>query len=48
MNSGKTSGTTGAPKGVVRDVGGHAVGLHLSISYLFAISGPGDVIFTAR
>ena len=43
-----TSGTTGAPKGVVRDAGGHAVGLHLSISYLFGISGPGDVIFTAR
>ncbi len=43
-----TSGTTGAPKGVVRDAGGHAVGLALSTSYLFGISGPGDVIFTAR
>ena len=43
-----TSGTTGTPKGVVRDAGGHAVGLHLSISYLFGINGPGDVIFTAR
>jgi propionyl-CoA synthetase len=43
-----TSGTTGSPKGVVRDAGGHAVGLHLSISYLFGIHGPGDVIFTAR
>ncbi|KAH8194662.1 hypothetical protein TruAng_011180 [Truncatella angustata] len=42
-----TSGTTGSPKGVVRDAGGHAVGLHLSISYLFGIHGPGDVIFTA-
>ncbi|KAI1840613.1 hypothetical protein JX266_013165 [Neoarthrinium moseri] len=42
-----TSGTTGSPKGVVRDAGGHAVGLHLSISYLFGIYGPGDVIFTA-
>ncbi|KAH8670996.1 AMP-binding enzyme [Xylariales sp. PMI_506] len=42
-----TSGTTGSPKGVVRDAGGHAVGLHLSISYLFGISGPGDVMFTA-
>ncbi|KAK7969457.1 hypothetical protein PG988_008530 [Apiospora saccharicola] len=41
-----TSGTTGTPKGVVRDAGGHAVGLHLSISYLFGINGPGDVIFT--
>ena len=42
-----TSGTTGAPKGVVRDAGGHAVGLHLSISYLFNIQGPGCVIFAA-
>ncbi|RYP02937.1 hypothetical protein DL764_005514 [Monosporascus ibericus] len=42
-----TSGTTGTPKGVVRDAGGHAVGLHLSISYVFGINGPGDVIFTA-
>ncbi|KAI0427822.1 AMP-binding enzyme [Xylaria sp. FL1042] len=42
-----TSGTTGSPKGVVRCAGGHAVGLHLSISYLFGIHGPGDVIFTA-
>lgn len=43
-----TSGTTGTPKGVVRQAGGHAVGLHLSISYLFGVHGPGDVIFTAR
>ncbi len=42
-----TSGTTGAPKGVVRDAGGHAVGLDLSIRYLFNIHGPGDVIWTA-
>ncbi|KAI0206146.1 AMP-binding enzyme [Astrocystis sublimbata] len=42
-----TSGTTGSPKGVVRPAGGHAVGLHLSISYLFGVNGPGDVIFTA-
>lgn len=42
-----TSGTTGAPKGVVREAGGHAVGLHLSISYTFNIHGPGDVFFTA-
>lgn len=42
-----TSGTTGAPKGVLRDAGGHTVGLHLSISYLFDIHGPGDVICTA-
>lgn len=42
-----TSGTTGAPKGVSRDTGGHAVGLHLTMSYLFNIHGPGDVMFTA-
>ncbi|KAI0386644.1 AMP-binding enzyme [Hypomontagnella monticulosa] len=42
-----TSGTTGSPKGVIRQAGGHAVGLNLSISYLFGIHGPGDVIFTA-
>ncbi|KAF5532778.1 propionyl synthetase [Fusarium phyllophilum] len=42
-----TSGTTGTPKGVLRDAGGHAVGLHLSISYLFNIHGPGCVSFTA-
>jgi propionyl-CoA synthetase len=41
-----TSGTTGKPKGVVREAGGHAVGLALSIEYLFGIS-QGDVIFTA-
>lgn len=39
-----TSGTTGLPKGVLRDNGGHAVGLHMSISYLFGIHGPGDVM----
>ncbi|KAI1906310.1 hypothetical protein LOZ12_006571 [Ophidiomyces ophidiicola] len=42
-----TSGTTGLPKGVVREAGGHAVGLSLSIKYLFDIKGPGDVIFCA-
>ena len=42
-----TSGTTGTPKGVLRDAGGHAVGLNLSISYVFNIQGPGDVSFTA-
>ncbi|OXV10993.1 hypothetical protein Egran_01245 [Elaphomyces granulatus] len=42
-----TSGTTGLPKGVVREAGGHAVGLSLSIRYLFDIKGPGDVIFSA-
>ena len=42
-----TSGTTGLPKGVVREAGGHAVGLNLSIRYVFGIRGPGDVLFTA-
>ncbi|KAH8821099.1 AMP-binding enzyme [Xylogone sp. PMI_703] len=42
-----TSGTTGLPKGVLRDAAGHAVGLHLSISYLMGIHGPGDVMFCA-
>lgn len=41
-----TSGTTGLPKGVLREAGGHAVGLNLSIRYLFNIH-PGDVIFCA-
>ncbi|KAJ5668860.1 hypothetical protein N7462_009930 [Penicillium macrosclerotiorum] len=42
-----TSGTTGLPKGVVREVGGHAVGLDLSMRYIFNINGPGDVMFCA-
>ncbi|KAI4282641.1 MAG: hypothetical protein L6R35_005345, partial [Caloplaca aegaea] len=41
-----TSGTTGSPKGVLRQAGGHAVGLDLSIRYLFGIY-PGDVMFCA-
>ncbi|KAJ5802288.1 uncharacterized protein N7503_004738 [Penicillium pulvis] len=42
-----TSGTTGLPKGVLREAGGHAVGLELSIRSLFGIKGPGDVMFCA-
>ena len=42
-----TSGTTGLPKGVLREAGGHAVGLNLTIRYIFGIRGPGDVLFTA-
>lgn len=42
-----TSGTTGAPKGVVRNSGGHAVGLRFTIEYIFKIHGPGDVLFAA-
>ncbi|NOJ59868.1 AMP-binding protein [Arthrobacter sp. 260] len=41
-----TSGTTGSPKGVVRDNGGHAVALTWSIKNIFGI-GPGDVMLTA-
>ncbi|MQA13525.1 MAG: AMP-binding protein [Pseudonocardiaceae bacterium] len=41
-----TSGTTGRPKGVVRDNGGHAVALRWSMANIYDIS-PGDVFFTA-
>jgi propionyl-CoA synthetase len=41
-----TSGTTGKPKGVVRDNGGHAVALAWSMSAVYDI-GPGDVWWTA-
>jgi propionyl-CoA synthetase len=41
-----TSGTTGKPKGIVRDNGGHAVALAWSMRNVYDI-GPGDVWFTA-
>ena len=41
-----TSGTTGTPKGVVRDNGGHAVALAWSMQNIYDI-GPGEVMFTA-
>lgn len=41
-----TSGTTGRPKGVVRDNGGHAVALAWSMGHIFGI-GPGDVWWAA-
>ena len=41
-----TSGTTGRPKGIVRDNGGHAVALSWSMKNIYDI-GPGDVWFTA-
>ncbi|MFC8851369.1 MULTISPECIES: propionyl-CoA synthetase [unclassified Micromonospora] len=41
-----TSGTTGRPKGVVRDNGGHAVALRWSMRHVFDI-GPGDVFWAA-
>ena len=41
-----TSGTTGKPKGVVRDNGGHAVALTWSMANIYGI-GAGDVMWTA-
>jgi len=41
-----TSGTTGRPKGVVRDNGGHAVALLWSMRFLYDV-GPGDVFWAA-
>src|SRR5689334_1973196 len=41
-----TSGTTGRPKGVVRDNGGHAVALRWSMRAIFD-TGPGDVFWAA-
>jgi len=41
-----TSGTTGKPKGVVRDNGGHAVALNYSMSAIYACE-PGDVYWAA-
>ena len=41
-----TSGTTGRPKGIVRDTGGYAVALNSSMEYFYSAQ-PGDVSFTA-
>lgn len=41
-----TSGTTGVPKGVVRDNGGHAVALKWSMKYVYDIN-PGEVFWAA-
>jgi propionyl-CoA synthetase len=41
-----TSGTTGIPKGVVRDNGGHAVALQWSMTNVFAV-GQGEVFWAA-
>jgi propionyl-CoA synthetase len=41
-----TSGTTGIPKGVVRDTGGHAVCLKWSMKYIYDAK-PGDVFWAA-
>jgi len=41
-----TSGTTGKPKGVVRDNGGHAVALRWSMEYIYGLK-PGEVYWSA-
>ncbi|WP_281355170.1 propionyl-CoA synthetase [Phytoactinopolyspora limicola] len=41
-----TSGTTGQPKGIVRDNGGHAVALHWSMRHVYGVE-PGEVFWTA-
>jgi len=41
-----TSGTTGKPKGVQRDVGGHAVALAASMKYIYC-GNAGETMFTA-
>lgn len=41
-----TSGTTGQPKGVVRDNGGHMVTLHWSMSAIYGLK-PGEVFWAA-
>lgn len=41
-----TSGTTGKPKGVVRDCGGYAVALNYSMQLVYGLQ-PGQVMFTA-
>ena len=41
-----TSGTTGQPKGVVRDNGGHAVALHWSMKHIYDV-GEGEVFWAA-
>lgn len=40
-----TSGTTGKPKGVVRDTGGYMVALHTSMQQIYNV-GPGDVYWS--
>lgn len=41
-----TSGTTGKPKGVVRDCGGYATALTWSMTHVYDV-GPGQTLFTA-
>src|SRR5439155_2882374 len=41
-----TSGTTGMPKGVVRDNGGHLVALKWSMTHIYGVA-PGEVYWAA-
>jgi len=41
-----TSGTTGQPKGIVRDNGGHAVAMHYSMKNIYGVQ-PGDTYWAA-
>ena len=41
-----TSGTTGQPKGIVRDNGGHMVALSWSMAHVYGIA-PGEVFWAA-
>ena len=41
-----TSGTTGQPKGIIRDNGGHAVAMHYSMKYVYGAL-PGEVYWAA-
>jgi propionyl-CoA synthetase len=41
-----TSGTTGQPKGVVRDTGGHAVAMQWSMAHVYGVQ-PGEVFWAA-
>ena len=41
-----TSGTTGKPKGILRDTGGYLVGLNASMKYIYDLQPDRDVIFS--
>ncbi|MDV7140056.1 acetate--CoA ligase [Maribacter sp. TH_r10] len=41
-----TSGTTGTPKGIIRDTGGYATALKFSMKYIYGVD-PGDVYWAA-
>ncbi|MGB5435938.1 MAG: AMP-binding protein [Maribacter sp.] len=41
-----TSGTTGTPKGIIRDTGGYATALKFSMNFIYGVA-PGDVYWAA-